>query len=64
MKENQHYSFSRKQSDSREWAFRSAFQVCGPEAELFPVQGAACGREAAPNAGAGGSEPEESGGKR
>lgn len=25
------------------------FKVCGPEAEFFPVQGAACGCEAARN---------------
>lgn len=50
MKENQHYSFSMKQSNSRERAFHFGLKVCGPKAEFFPVQGAAaCGREATPN---------------
>lgn len=38
---------SMKQSNSREWAFRFDFKVCGPEAEFLPVQGAAWGWEAA-----------------
>lgn len=45
-----------KQSNSREWAFHFEFKVCGPEAEFLPVQGAACGWEAALGAAASGEE--------
>lgn len=44
---NYHHTFSLKPPNSREWASRFDLRVCGPQAESFPVQGAACASEAA-----------------